>query len=118
MIQKHIPVNSLFTLQQMYLSLMKLCETMGVMTIKCEQSALEKKRRRNDEVKRKKTNKQHTMDDVSVMMISYYYRVNHHDDQATNKGATANSSQWQADKQKNPAGETSLMMKSGKSKAT
>ena len=59
-------------LQQMYLSLMKLCETVGVMTIKCEQSALEKKRRKNDEVKRKKTNK-HTMSDVGVMMMSKYY---------------------------------------------
>ena len=66
-------------------------------------------------MKRKKANK-HTMGDVGVMMISYYYRVNHHD-QATNKGATANSSQWQADKQENPADETSLM-KSGESKAT
>ena len=86
-----------------------------LLTSKCEQSALEKKMRRNDEVKRKKGDK-HTMGDVGVMMISYYYRVNHHD-QATNKGATANSSQWQANKQKNPAGETSLM-KSGESKAT
>ena len=69
-----------------------------------------------EEKKRKKTNK-HTMGDVGGMMMSYYYyRVNHHD-QATNKGATANSSQWQANKQKNPADETSLM-KSGESKAT
>ena len=53
----------------MYLSLMKLCETMGVVTIKCEQNALEKKRRKNDEVKRKKTNK-HTLSDVGAMMMS------------------------------------------------
>ena len=58
--------------QQMYLSFMQLCEIVGVMTIKCEQSALEKKKKKNDEVKRKKTNK-HKMNDVGVMMMSYYY---------------------------------------------
>ena len=47
------------------------------------------------------------MDDVYVMMMNYYYWVNHHD-QATNQGATANSSQWETDKKKNSAGETSL----------